>query len=120
VAIDTSGSIDQALLNTFLGEVESICAECRPSGITLIDCDAEINSVRECEPSDPLPRDFAGGGGTDFKAVFERLANDSPVCLIYFTDLEGNFPKCEPGFPTLWAAYNTTKTAPFGVTVKLQ
>jgi predicted metal-dependent peptidase len=120
VAIDTSGSIDHDLLNTFLGEVESICSECRPSGITLIDCDTEIGTVRECEPTEPLPRDFAGGGGTDFKPVFERLANDNPVCLIYFTDLEGEFPKSEPAFPTLWASYHTEKSAPFGVTVKLQ
>ncbi len=119
VAVDTSGSIDEELLNRFLGELEGICAECRPSSVTLIDCDTEVNSVRECDPSDPLPRDFAGGGGTDFRPVFERVAEDPPVCLIYFTDLDGTFPEHEPSFPVFWATYNTGKTAPFGVTVKL-
>jgi len=119
VAVDTSGSIDPELLDRFLGELEGICSECKPSAITLIDCDTEVNSVRECDPSDPLPRDFAGGGGTDFRPVFERVAEDPPVCLIYFTDLGGCFPKHEPSFPTLWAVYDTEKTAPFGVTVKL-
>jgi len=118
VAIDTSGSIDRPLLDVFLGEVEAIVHECRPSGITLIDCDADVQSVRECEPLDPLPRDFKGGGGTSFIPVFTHLENEPPVALVYFTDLDGSFPKSEPSFPVLWAT-REDKQAPFGVTVKL-
>lgn len=118
VAIDTSGSIDSDLLNRFLCEVETIAHECKPETITLIDCDCEINSVRECEPSEPLPREFGGGGGTDFSPVFEHLdkEQDQPVCLIYLTDLLGSFPDQAPGYPVIWATIGKSE-APFGVTI---
>lgn len=118
VAIDTSGSVDEPLLNEFLAEVEGIVHECRPEKIVLIDCDAQVNSIREVEPCDPIPRDFAGGGGTSFLPVFEALENDPPVALIYFTDLYGSFPDNEPGYPVLWAT-KEDGTAPFGTTIKL-
>lgn len=119
VAVDTSGSIDATLLNTFMGEVENICAECRPESVTLIDCDAEVNSIRECDPSDPLPRDFQGGGGTAFEPVMVALENDPPVCLIYLTDLRGSFPDVEPGYPVFWAVHGNDGQAPFGHTVRI-
>ena len=118
VVIDTSGSIDQALLNEFVGEVEAICHECRPEKITIIDADAMVNSVREYEATDPLPRDFKGGGGTDFRCALEKLEEDPPVAAIYMTDLCGSFPNQEPSFPTLWATKEDGQ-APFGVTIKL-
>ena len=120
VAIDTSGSIDADLLDAFLGEVEGIMHEARPQTVTLIDCDTTINSQKDYESTDQLPRDFSGGGGTDFRPVFEAIESDPPVCLIYFTDLEGKFPKEQPAFPVLWAVYNNDKKAPFGETIKLR
>ncbi len=119
IAIDTSGSINPTLLNSFLSEVELLCSECRPESLTLIDCDAQINSVRECDPLAPLPRDFKGGGGTDFKPVFAHLDNqdEQPACLIYFTDLLGSFPK-QSDVPTLWIT-DGDRQAPFGTTVKV-
>lgn len=51
--------------------------------------------------------------------MFDVLTDDPPVLLIYFTDLEGSFPKVHPAFPVLWASYNTDKQAPFGQTIKL-
>jgi len=120
VAIDTSGSIDSALLDEFLSQLEAIMHECRPETVTLIDCDTTINSQRDYEPTDTLPREFNGGGGTDFRPVFDALQIDPPVLLIYFTDLEGKFPKEAPAWPTLWATYNMDKQAPFGTTLKLR
>src|SRR3990167_2830674 len=119
VAVDTSASIDVTLLNSFLGELEVLMHECRPAGVTLIDCDAHVNNVRELEPTDPLPRDFAGGGGTDFRPVFAALEADPPAVLVYFTDLDGTFPDTEPGYPVLWASYDTGREAPFGSTIQL-
>lgn len=120
LAIDTSGSIQGALLERFLSECEAIAAECRPESITLLDCDAAVNSVRECDPCEPLPRDFAGGGGTDFCPVFQELDKaEPPVCLIYLTDLQGMFPDAAPSYPVIWAAYGTEDVAPFGQTIRL-
>jgi predicted metal-dependent peptidase len=119
IAVDTSGSINEEILNGFLSEIEGIMHEARPSKIVLIDCDTRINSVREFEPGDTLPRDFKGGGGTSFRPVFELLEKDEPpACLIYFTDLDGAMPRTEPSFPTLWAATAAGK-ASFGETIRL-
>lgn len=121
VAIDTSGSIDADLLNAFMTEVESIAHEARPSKLVLIDCDARINSVREFEPGDTLPREFSGGGGSDARPVFSLLdkdPSDAPVCLVYLTDLDLRFPASEPAYQVIWAA-TTNRQGPFGETVSL-
>ncbi|MCK7576982.1 MAG: VWA-like domain-containing protein [Chromatiales bacterium] len=51
-----------------------------------------------------LPRQFEGGGGTDFRPPFDWAANQdrSPDLVVYFTDAEGEFPAHEPAFPVLW------------------
>jgi predicted metal-dependent peptidase len=118
VAIDTSGSIDQEMLNSFMTEVESIVHEVRPSKLVLIDCDAQINSVREFEPGDTLPRDFNGGGGTSHLPVFALLDEDPPVVCICLTDLETRFPS-EPAYSVIWAC-TCDRVAPWGETVALK
>ena len=119
IAIDTSGSIDGELLNQFVAEVQNVMHECRPEKVVLIDCDAEVNSIRELEPFDEIPRDFKGGGGTDFRPVFAAIADDPPVAVIYLTDMEGSFPEQDPGIPTFWCSYGNDTQAPFGTTVRI-
>jgi len=45
-----------------------------------------------------------GGGGTDFRKVFEYIEEKSIEldCLVYFTDAEGSFPEEEPPYPVIW------------------
>lgn len=52
----------------------------------------------------PLKFNYYGGGGTDFRPAFEWLEKQdfTPACVIYFTDLEGDFPETEPEWPVLW------------------
>jgi predicted metal-dependent peptidase len=120
VAVDTSGSITPEMINAFMSEVELICHECRPSKIVVFDCDAAIHSIREYDAIDPLPRDFAGGGGTDFRPVFDELTKqETPVCLIYFTDLYGSFPDNPPDYPVIWAVQDEGPKIPFGEIVKI-
>lgn len=117
VAVDTSGSIDQETLADFQGEVQAALDECRPEGIEVIVCDARVHRVQNFEPGDAVRIDAVGGGGTDFRPVFEHLqdAGEDPECLIFFTDLAGTFPAVEPEYPVLWAAYRAGgATAPFG------
>lgn len=118
VAIDTSGSIDQAMINEFMGEVEGIAHECRPEKIILIDCDAQVHSVREFEPYEPLPRDFQGGGGTSHEPIWKELENKPPLCCVCFTDLYTTFGN-DPGYPVLWATNNKGMKVPFGEVIEL-
>ena len=122
VAVDTSGSIDAETLARFAAELSAIAAEIG-AGLTVIYCDARIQRVETYTREDlPLTLNPAGGGGTDFRPVFEHLASraeDAPACLIYLTDLWGTFPDFEPDYPVLWAATRDAQDAPWGETLPL-
>ena len=51
-----------------------------------------------------MPEKIVGGGGTDFRPVFEWVDRQGiqPELLLYFTDAEGEFPKEPPPFPVVW------------------
>ncbi len=120
VAIDTSGSIGERELAEFRAEVESIIAECTPQATHVIYCDARVQRVDTFERGEPLEIRAEGGGGTDFRPVFDRVEIDSiqPACLIYLTDGYGEYPDQESDYPTLWAM-NSSKVAPWGETVRI-
>ncbi|OHC68352.1 MAG: hypothetical protein A3H93_15210 [Rhodocyclales bacterium RIFCSPLOWO2_02_FULL_63_24] len=107
VALDTSGSIADADLAQFVGELNAIKGTL-PVRITLLACDAALapDAPWVCEPWQELrlPRQFEGGGGTAFAPVFEWIAREAahPDALVYFTDGEAEFPKLAPHYPVLW------------------
>ena len=113
----------KAAADTFMGELQGILDECRPSRLVLLDCDAAIHQVVEFEPGDHDLTAFVpqGGGGTDFRPVFQWVADNGmdPAAIIYFTDLCGTFPEAEAApWPTLWVNYGDADTeAPFGETI---
>jgi predicted metal-dependent peptidase len=107
VALDTSGSIADADLAQFVGELNAIKGTL-PVRITLVACDAALapDAPWVCEPWQELrlPRKFEGGGGTAFAPVFEWIEREAahPDALVYFTDGEAPFPKLAPHYPVLW------------------
>lgn len=117
VAIDTSGSIGQRELDTFFGEMRGILDDVKPTRIHVIWCDAKVHKVDEVTDSADIDTlKAAGGGGTDFRPVFDYVETNDlrPDALVYFTDMLGSFPAEEPPYPTVWAdIYGRTK-APFG------
>lgn len=121
VAIDTSGSIDDRLLEQFAGELNSIVDEMQPASVDVLYCDSEIAGTDHFDKGEPVTFDPKGGGGTDFRPVFTHLeeADTPPACLIYFTDLCGYFPDEPSSIPTLWASTSEGKTAPFGETLEI-
>jgi predicted metal-dependent peptidase len=121
VAVDTSGSIGPREFEEFVGEVRGILFDCRPQALVLAQCDSRLHSWEELDPFDDAPVKFRGGGGTDFRPVFDRIAEEPepPVAVVYLTDLMGEFPDNEPGYPVLWAA-TSSQQAPWGVTLTIQ
>lgn len=118
-ATDTSGSIDADALAHFQSEKQNCLDELRPAKLVDIYCDSAIHKVKEYGPGETIDRDAPGGGGTSFCPVFE-LANNldpAPKCLVYLTDLYGDFPDKAPDYPVLWITWND-QVAPFGVTVR--
>ena len=115
VAIDTSASIDDALLQKFLGELEEIMQLFTHYMIELIACDAEIQNIQQLTPHEPLISTVKGGGGTDFRPVFEHLefSHEDFKFLLYFTDGDGTFPNQIPMIDILWVMPKR-KEVPFG------
>ena len=120
IAIDTSGSIGTRELEQFAGEIASIADEAKPASIHVVYCDAAVQAYEEFGPSEPVQLEPKGGGGTDFRPVFEWVDENKidPVCLVYLTDLCcHSYPK-QPEYPVLWVT-DSRQTAPFGETVRI-
>ena len=115
IAIDSSGSVDELLLGRFMAEVESLMLLYPSYQIDLLVCDARIHLHQQFVNGEPLQYVLKGGGGTDFRPVFEWIEQYGPLdpLLLYFTDLQGRFPEVEPAFETLWITPDTQDT-PFG------
>jgi predicted metal-dependent peptidase len=117
VAIDTSGSITDTVLQAFASEMQGIIDDCLPEKLVVIYCDAEVNKVKEYEAGDVIELKAVGGGGTDFRPVFDYVETSdiNPIALIYLTDLAGQFPHDEPaGYPVLWGSINKFGIIPWG------
>lgn len=105
VAIDTSGSISKKELLRFATELNEVLETYQGASATVIYCDADVAHTETFTYADlPLKLSAKGGGGTDFKPPFKWIEENmiSPVCMIYFTDLEcSSFPP-QPDYPVLW------------------
>lgn len=122
IGVDTSGSIDSRTLTAFGAEIRSICADVAPAMVRVVYCDAAVNHVDSFEYGEDVTLTPHGGGGTDFRPVFERVAASgwTPAACVYLTDLMGTFPDAAPEYPTLWASYGAgDAAAPWGETVRI-
>jgi predicted metal-dependent peptidase len=115
VAVDTSGSIDEALLGAFIGEFKSIMTNFPSVRIELIIADARVHGHYTFQGGEKMEFPLKGGGGTDYRPVFEYIDANLPMTtmLLYFTDGDGWFPRISPGYEVLWALSRTAKV-PFG------
>jgi predicted metal-dependent peptidase len=112
VAVDTSGSVFavQHLLDRWFSEMGGMLSDLRPRRIIVIQCDAEVQAVDEIEDEADLEtykaKPSKGGGGTDFRPVFDYLEKEEikPDCLVYLTDMWGDFPAEDPGFDVIWGS----------------
>ena len=120
VAIDTSGSIDESLLGSFIGEFSAIMQSFPSIKIELILADAKVHGHYTFFGNDKLDFKIKGGGGTDYRPVFEYIEANLPMntMLLYFTDGDGWFPKYAPNYEVLWALSRKAKT-PFGRALEL-
>ncbi len=115
IAIDSSSSVDNELLNQFLSEVNFLMALVQHYEIELLVCDDTIQSHTTFTSGDTLEVTLKGNGGTDFRPVFTYCEEkfDAVKLLLYFTDLEGTFPTQTPNFEVKWVS-TKEKEVPFG------
>jgi len=118
-AVDTSGSVDDTMVKQYGGELDGVLTQ-YPTTINVLYCDAAVQGEEVfTRDNQPLVLNAKGGGGTDFRPVFDRIAtwDEQPCCLIFLTDLMGTFPKEAPDYPVMWIT-DGNLTAPFGETIK--
>lgn len=116
VAIDTSGSIKEDLLGLFIEEFKNIMQNFPAVSIELIIADAKVQGHYSFRGGDKLDFALKGGGGTDYRPVFEFIDANLPMSsmLLYFTDGEGIYPKIPPSYEVLWALSQNRARIPFG------
>lgn len=121
VAVDTSGSIDQKMLEAFFTEIHA--AWKAGATVHIVECDASVQ--RDYKYAGKPPREISGGGGTEFEPVFRWMQDQSQFdgCL-YLTDGCGPAPTTRPRCKLLWVITGGDEDSedrlPFGPTVDLQ
>jgi predicted metal-dependent peptidase len=123
--IDTSGSIGQAELNTFLGVVKGVLSSVMPEKIYAMYVDSElfgdVIEIDDVMDLDNLKAKAGGGGGTDMTVVFREIeARELDVeAVIVLTD--GYTPFGEDcGIPTVWCITSPDIKAPWGTTINVK
>ena len=128
VAVDTSGSIQGAILNRFLSEVCAIMENVNPEQVDLLYWDAEVagHEVYGLNDADKMrvstkPK---GGGGTSPSCItkYMRKHKIDPVCAIVLTDgYVGSDWGGQWNCPVLWTIVgNKHTTAPIGQTIHME
>ena len=117
IAVDTSASIGQRELTTFLSEIKSVCDNVQPDRIRLLYWDTKVcaDETYDHAETDTLVQSTkpAGGGGTDVSCVSEYMAEHkiNPQAVIVFTDgyvFDWGTWTC----PILWAIYDFERAKP--------
>lgn len=113
ICIDTSGSV-MDVLGQFVAEVKEIVDlyQIKPP---LYYADAEVIGPLEIEEIE-RPR---GGGGTSFVPFFEEVESRGYQRVVYFSDLDGEYPRSTEA-EVLWVVpAGVTRVPPFGRVVKI-
>ena len=118
VAVDSSRSIDDELLSEFLSEINYLMLSVSKYKIDLLVCDEKIHEHKTFYSGDELEVELKGGVGTDFRPVFSYIDEnlEDTNLLLYFTDLQGVFPKDEPNYEVKWVTKSENQP-PFGTTI---
>ncbi|AQT47997.1 DUF2201 family putative metallopeptidase [Bartonella choladocola] len=112
VAIDTSASIDQKLLQLFATEIQAAFDEGIADELVVIYADQRVRKTETFTKGDKLILEAVGKGGTSFIDTFlwiNKHASNASV-IVYFTDLQTTEFGHEPMAPVIWAAYGKQKT----------
>ena len=118
LAIDTSGSIRQRELSTFLTEVKEICDTVHPDGVRLLYWDTRVcrDEKYDAHEMDDLVRSTkpTGGGGTNVECVTDYIRdnNINAQAAIVLTDghLYGGWGQWT--MPVLWTIMDNPNAKP--------
>ena len=116
-AFDTSGSMSKEQITKAVSELYGLATSFTFIELWVMDCDAEVYEAKKLKPSQLSSMILKGGGGTDFCPVFnwvKKELKDRIDSLVFFTDMNGNFPVNKPTYETFWVTDSAKTQAPFG------
>jgi len=116
-AIDTSGSMSKEQITKAISELYGLATTFQFLELWVTDCDAQVYEAKKVKADELSRLLLQGGGGTDFRPVFEWVKkefSDKIDSLVFFTDLDGSFPKDPPQYDTFWVTDSTRSNPPFG------
>lgn len=97
IAVDTSGSMGTQELTDALRESDGIL-KAIGADVTYLACDADVHELKKVRNISDMRQALTGGGGTDFRPVFDALKNVRPLpeVLVFITDGCGPAPAVPP------------------------
>jgi len=106
VGVDTSGSMGQKDVSVVLSVVEKVMQHTQKK-VTFFTCDTAIDTLKEVASWREAVKLIKGGGGTDFRPVFEAAMSarpdKRPQVLVFVTDGCGPAPANPPhGIKVVW------------------
>ncbi len=119
--VDTSASIDTALLSRFLGALAASATAEGFDEIRLLQADAEVTSDVTVSAAELYfqPIVITGRGGTHYGPALQALARESKelgerFMVVYLTDLDGRFPSAAglSHLTVLWVVPHEVREAP--------
>ena len=125
--VDTSGSVNDDALAAVYSEIRGATEQF--SGKLTAKLGFFDTAVTEPIPFESVDDLLAiipyGGGGTDFRVIFEyiqyELYDNLPACIVVFTDGQGPYPveSQAMGIPVLWVLDNNNITPPWGTVIRI-
>ena len=108
-----------------VAELNGLLILARTSVVRVVCCDTEVHVIGDFHAGrrlDPERHKLRGGGGTDFRPVFDYAKRERNFRhLIYLTDTLGSYPETFPqGLNTLWLVPESmVDNPPFGEVLPL-
>lgn len=105
VAVDTSGSMSGPVLTKVMVEVDGILKAAN-AAVDFVSCDAQVWGKGKVKTVEEAKKLLGGGGGTDFRPVFDAVQQMRPLpdTLVFLTDGMGPAPDDPPpGVNVVWA-----------------
>ena len=119
VGNDVSGSVNDVQLAAAGKALTDLMNDAKPDSLTVLHFDTRIQNTQTFYLNEQVKLETKGGGGTDFRCVFNELKDKDVRCLVMITDLDGRFPAEAPPYPVLWIATGRIHKAPFGRVVRM-
>ena len=125
--VDTSGSVKDADLAIVYSEIRGAVEQFSGKLTGMLGFfDVDVTPPLPFENVGDLMRIIPyGGGGTDFRVIFDYIRNhykgELPACIVVFTDGDGPYPPPTEamGIPVLWIINNLRITPPWGKVARI-